>query len=219
MAELILPAAVLVRAAGIPRARADLWAAPLSAACERFDIANPARLSAFLAQVGHESQGFTFTRENLYYTTAARLLAVFGSSSIPARRRVTAANVRQFLRNPEGLANFVYAGRYGNGPASSGDGFRYRGGGLIHLTFRANYRACGAGIGIDLEATPERIVEPAVAALSAAWFWLHGSGRNLNLLADRGQFGVITKAINGGTNGAEDRERRYAAARSALGIA
>jgi putative chitinase len=113
------------------------------------------------------------------------------------------------------LANLVYAGRMGNGPVASGDGWAYRGRGLIQLTGRSNYRAAGAVLGIPLETDPDRARTPWNACLIAGWFW---SMRNCNAPADQGEAGLaaITKAINGGRHGIEDRARRYERALAAL---
>jgi putative chitinase len=201
-----LTAQQLADACHIHLATARIWLEPLRAAMARFEINTPARAAAFLAQISHESQRFSRGRENLYYTSKERLLAVFG-------KRIRPEEAITFMRNPIDLANRVYANRYGNGNEASGDGWRYRGGGPIGLTFRDNYRTCGEAIGFPLESQPDIIQEPHIGALSAAWFWkTHGC----NELADRGRFDEITQRINGGQNGAEDRRAMWASAKSAL---
>ncbi|MCO2453868.1 glycoside hydrolase family 19 protein, partial [Pseudomonas aeruginosa] len=108
----------------------------------------------------------------------------------------------RLARNPRAIANNAYASRNGNGDEASGDGWRYRGRGLLQITGRANYRAAGAGLGQPLEQEPELLEQPEFAALSAAWWW---ASHGLNDLADRGEFAAITRRINGGTNGQAER--------------
>jgi putative chitinase len=116
-------------------------------------------------------------------------------------------------RQPEKIANIAYASRMGNGNAASSDGWTYRGRGLIQITGRANYQECGDDLGIDLIGNPDLLIQPQYAALSAAWFWeLNG----LNELADRDQFNSITRRINGGLNGLQDRLLLWARARAVL---
>lgn len=185
---------------GVPQAVAARFAEPLGGAMERFGINTPARKAAFVAQLLHESAMFTRTGENLNYS-AKRLREVwpkrFPSDEIAA----------QYERSPEKLANLVYAGRMGNGDEKSGDGWRFRGRGPIHLTGRSNYGACGKAIGHDLIAKPELLEQPDVGCLAAGWFWAAGNPteRDLNLLADRGDIAAISKAINGGTHGLAER--------------
>jgi putative chitinase len=207
----------LADATHVSRALAERWLGPIHFAMAKFSIHTPARAAAFLPQISHESQRFSRGRENLYYTTAERLLDVFG-------KRIQPKEAKRFLRNPQGLANRVYALRNGNGSESSGDGWRFRGGGLIHLTGRRNYRNCGIDIGMPLEIRPELIEQPEAAALSAAWFW---ASNGLNALADAGRFDAICDRINlgretrkiGDSNGYEDRLELWASAKRALGIA
>jgi putative chitinase len=203
-----LTARQIAEACHIKPAAAAPWVEPLNAAMARFDIDTPARAAMFLPQIAHESQRFTRGRENLYYTTEKRLLSIFG-------KHIRPAEARRFLRNPEALANRVYANRYGNGNEASGDGYRYRGGGPLGLTFRGNYRLCGAEIGFPLEERPELIERKDVGALAAAWFWW---ANGCNALADQGKFESITRRINGGQNGAEDRAALWASAKAALAV-
>jgi putative chitinase len=197
----------------MPRAdaAADRFLQPLEEAMARFEIVTPARQAAFLAQLAHESNQLRATEENLNYGWKG-LRAVF-----PKHFR-TDAEARAYERKPERIANRAYANRIGNGPESSGDGWRYRGRGPIQLTGRENYRACGAAIGIDLEADPDRLRDPDAGALAAAWFW---GTRGLNALADRGTrqaFRDITRRINGGLNGLEDRIAYWQRACGVLGF-
>ena len=178
-----MDASLLAQAVGIPVARAALWAAPLASAFLHGEISTNARKAAFLAQVGHESGGFHWTRE------------IWGPT--PAQSR--------------------YEGRADLGNTHPGDGSRYRGRGLIQITGRANYaRLCGrlAGMGCpDFVLHPEALETPQWAAVSAADYWLD---RNLNGLADAGAFRTLTKRINGGYNGLDDRLARWDRAKRAL---
>ena len=191
--------------AALPRAtetHAAQYLASLIDGMGRHAIDTPARIAAFLAQVGHESGDLARPEENLRYSAAA-LLRVWPS------RFKTLAVARQYERKPEAIANLVYASRMGNGDVLSGDGWRFHGRGLIQLTGRANYAAYAAW---SLE-TPDWLAEAPDAALSACWFW---ATRGCNELADAGGFERITRVINGGTHGLEDRRARWAIARAAL---
>jgi putative chitinase len=178
------------------------WASALAPALERFEITSDARLCSFLAQTGHESGQFNHLVEGLSYS-AARLTRVW------PRRFPTEAAAMPYARNEIALANNVYANRLGNGDAASGDGYRYRGRGIIQITGRSNYAAVGAALKLDLIGKPDLLVEKANAALSAAWFW---HSRGLNALADDEtddddleDFGEITRRINGGKVGLQER--------------
>jgi putative chitinase len=186
---------------GIDRDVAGQFELPLDAAMAAFGINTPKRAAAFLAQAAHESVGFTRLQENLSYSTPERLMEVFkGRFSGPA-------DAAQYLRQPEKLANRVYANRLGNGDTSSGDGWRFRGRGLFQLTGRANYMAAGDGLGTDYKANPDLVAEPPDAAFTAAWYWAVG---NLNAMADVGQIDVITRRINGPAMlGADERRALY----------
>lgn len=181
---------------------AESWTPALNAAMERYEITTAARMAAFLAQLAHESGQLKRLAENLNYS-ALRLTQVW-----PARFP-TVDKARLYERNPEKLADYVYAKRLGNGDTASGDGWRYRGRGLIQLTGRGNYRSAASGIGQPLEEQPELLEQPGAAALSAAWFW---KSHGLNELADdrnddddTEDFRTITKRINGGTVGLKER--------------
>ena len=163
------------------------------------------RLAMFLAQVAHESGGLLHVSENLNYSAEA-LLACFPS-------HFDSDTAEDYARQPERIADCCYADRMGNGNEASGDGWSYRGRGLIQITGRANYAACGAALGLDLIAHPELLETPANAALSAAWFW---ASHGCNGLADAGDFVGITKRINGGVNGLADRQAYLARAQSVL---
>jgi putative chitinase len=181
----------------------ERWAAALAPALARFEINTDARLCSFLAQTGHESGQFNRLVENLNYKTALRLTKVW------PKRFPTEAAASPYVGNEAKLANIVYANRLGNGNEASGDGYRYRGRGLIQITGRSNYAAAGAALGLDLIGAPDLLLEKENAALSAAWFW---NSRGLNALADDKtddndleDFTEITKRINGGTVGLQER--------------
>lgn len=178
----------------LPQARqvAGFFVPALNAAMARFKINSPVRMSAFIAQVGHESGQLTRMVENLNYS-AERLQAVWPN-------RFDAVLAAQVARKPEQIANIVYGGRMGN--TLPGDGWKYRGRGLIQLTGANNYRAAGAALGLDLVNHPELVEQPETAALIAGWFW---QSNGLNELADSGQFAKITRTINGGLTGQADR--------------
>lgn len=190
-----------------------IWTMALNSAMERFQINDTPRMTAFLAQVGHESGQLTRLTENLNYS-AKRLMQVW------PRRFPSLERARAYEKNPQKLANLVYAGRLGNGGEGSGDGWRFRGRGLIQLTGRGNYRAAGRGIGLPLEQQPGLLEQPEPAALSAAWFW---ESHGLNELADKRNddddsedFITITRRINGGTVGLKERLSLWAKARQVL---
>lgn len=196
--------AVMPRAASI----ADRVTPALDAAMQRFQIDAPARRAAFLAQLAHESGQLQRWTENLNYGWQG-LLKTF------SKYFRTEAEARNLERKPERIANRVYGGRMGNGDEASGDGWRYRGRGPIQLTGKDNYRICGTAIGVDLLSEPERLESPEVGCLAAAWFW---STKGLNTLADAGDFVRITKLINGGLNGLEDRAAFWERAKATFGV-
>ncbi|MDF4024119.1 glycoside hydrolase family 19 protein [Luteibacter sp. PPL201] len=202
-------------ATGVSAQLAEQWASPVTAAMLRFQIDTPNRQAAFLAQIGHESNGFTQLRESLNYTVAG-LRKTFGD-------RITPSDAYRLGRKdgepalPEArqmaIANIVYGGRFGNN--TMGDGWRYRGGGLKQITFRSNYADCGYAIGVDLVGQPELITTPDTAALSAGWFW---QANRCNSIIDRGDFEALTRRINGGLNGLAERTVRWERAKTALGV-
>lgn len=173
--------------------------APLVAAMNEFGINTPKRQAMFLAQCAHESGSFGRIEENLMYR-AETLLKVF------PKYFKTLAEAQKFERKPEKIANRVYGGRMGNGPESSGEGYKYRGRGLIQLTGKDNYTACGKDLKMDLHAKPDYLLTAEGAARSAAWFW---SKNGLNKYADEGDITGCTKRINGGTIGLEERKKFY----------
>ena len=179
-------------------AKAGEWIDAINATFEKFDISTPERQACFLGQCAHESGGFTALSENLNYS-ASSLCRVW------PKRFPTVTDGQNYERNPQKIANKVYANRMGNGDEESGEGFAYRGRGLIQLTGKSNYEACGEAIGVDLVSNPDLVATPEYAALSAGWFW---DKNNLNKFADANDMEGLTKKINGGTHGIEDRVAR-----------
>lgn len=171
---------------------------PLNKACEEFEINTPQRIAMFLAQVGHESGGLSVFAENLNYS-GDRLKQIFP-------KYFKTVNPAEYAKNPQKIANRVYASRMGNGDEASGDGYRFCGRGAIQLTGRTNYTKCGEDLEVDLINNPEWLEEPEGAIRSAAWFW---DSRDLNEWADKGDVVTVTKKINGGTIGLEDRKELY----------
>lgn len=190
---------LLNKVKGITPANAKLYADSLTKAMIKFNITSPNRINMFLAQIGHESNSFSVTVENLNYSSEARLLQIFG-------KHIKQKEAKDFVRNPVKLANRVYAKRMGNGNEASGDGYRFRGRGLPQLTGRDNYAAAGKALGLDLLSNPDLLLQPDISALAAAWFW---SNAGCNVLADGGKFEAVTRKINGGLNGLDDRLARY----------
>ena len=187
-------------------AEAEVWAPVIAYAAMHFGIDTSQRLAAWLAQIAHESARFTRVVENLNYS-AERLRQVF------PKYFPTDDLARQYARQPERIACRVYARRLGNGDESSRDGWRYRGRGLIQVTGRANYLACGEALGLPLIDEPDLLLAPRHAAMSAAWFW---RSRGLNAVADGGSVERVTRVVNGGVHGLADRVAIYTRARSVL---
>jgi len=211
-------------AAGIKRDVAERWLPHVQAALARFGIESERQVAAWLAQTAHESGGYTMLTENLNYSADTmavvwpKRFAEMGSDGKPKKdakgKSIPSKFALALHRKPEMIANVVYANRMANGPTESGDGWRYRGRGLKQLTGKDNYTRCGKGLGIDLVASPDLLLEPEGAALSAAWFW---SVNKCGPIADADDFVGLTKKINGGTIGLEDRQRRYKAVLASLG--
>lgn len=168
---------------------------------EKFQINTPLRLCHFLAQCAHESGNFKAVTENLNYSPVS-LLKVFG-------KYFNEKNVEAYARKPEKIANLVYGNRMGNGPEATGEGFKYRGRGYIQLTGKVNYQSFDKVVDEDVTANPD-LVATKYPLLSAAWFW---NSRTLNALADKGatdaDVTAITKKVNGGTHGLEDRIAKF----------
>lgn len=175
----------------------------------QYNIDTPLRICHFLAQVIHESAHFKAKVENLNYS-AESLSRVF-SKYFPSN-----SIAEEYARKPEKIANRVYANRLGNGDEESGDGWKYRGRGLIQLTGKDNYRDCGKALELDLLSNPDLIAnDPVVNIKVACWFW---SKNNLNSLADKDNVTAITKKINGGINGLTDRTNNLKICKKVLNL-
>jgi putative chitinase len=178
----------------------ELYATPVHEVAEYYDMyVNMNRAAGFVAQIAHESGGFNFVKENLNY--GATGLATTFKKYFP-----TEADAKPYERQPEKIANRVYANRMSNGDEASGDGYRFCGRGLIQLTGRNNYTKFAADLGISVEDTVAYLETPAGAVSSAGWFW---DQNNLNQYCDKNDFVTLTKRINGGTIGLEDRQHHY----------
>lgn len=175
------------------------WYEALSQCLPDYDINTPQRVAAFIAQCAHESGGFRVLKENLNYR-AVTLRKVF-PKYFP-NDQIAA----QYAGKQEMIANKVYANRMGNGDEDSGDGFRYCGRGLIQLTGKQNYQNFADSIETPVEDIPEYLATFEGAVQSACWFW---ENNNLNQWADSGDILTLTKRINGGTIGLEDRIKHY----------
>jgi putative chitinase len=168
----------------------------------KFELNTPLRLAHFLAQCGHESGGFKATQENLNYSAS-------GLRGIFSKYFKEAGLAEQYQRNPQKIASRVYGGRMGNGPESTGEGFKFRGRGYIQLTGKDNYTAFGRAINEDMTANPDKVATH-YALLSAAWFF---TKNGLHKMADGGATDAvvtqITKRVNGGTIGLPDRIKHF----------
>ena len=186
------------------------WYEALLKVLPDYEITTPLRIAAFIAQCSHESGQFTILKENLNYR--AETLTRIWPSRFPAD---VAATYAALPNKQEAIANRAYADRMGNGSESSGDGFRYCGRGLIQLTGKNNYKLFADSLGMNLEDVPEFLGTFEGATQSACWFW---KANNLNRFSDVGDMDGLTKAINGGYNGLEERKRNYENALQILGV-
>ena len=182
------------------------WCEALNKILPDYDISTSARMAAFIAQTAHESGGYTALHENLNYQ-AASLCRVWPS-------HFNAGNADQYAHNPERIANRAYSGRMGNGDEASGDGWRFCGRGLIQLTGKSNYQAFADSVQMSIDDVPAYLQTFEGAIQSACFFW---ENTNLNAVADTGDIEHMTKIINGGTLGLEDRTARYNHALQVLG--
>lgn len=164
---------------------------------QRWGILTPRQQSAFLGQAGHECGNFTKLEEGLSYA-ADRLMKIW------PKRFPTMEIANKYARNEKALANFVYANRMGNRDEASGDGYRFRGSGWLQLTGHDNFYHAGKACGVDYVMNPDLVRQPKDAALTAGWFW---ATHDCNRLAEAGNWVALTKKINGGTIGLEDRIR------------
>jgi putative chitinase len=194
--------------------RADALAALMSKSFPKYGITTPARIQAFVAQVAHESGEFTIKTESMNYTTAERICAVW-TSRFNLDGSNGKLNAHDYVKNQEKLANCVYSNRMGNGDAASGDGFRYRGGGNMQLTGKESYEKYAKFIGKEVGETADLVRGTDEYALDSAC-WEFAIDKQLNDEADRGEFITITKRINGGTIGLEERQKYYARAKTMI---
>ncbi|MFC3111398.1 glycoside hydrolase family 19 protein [Undibacterium arcticum] len=220
----MLTAQQIAAATGAPVALATNWLSALTDAMHDFDIGTPARQAAFLAQIGHESTGLSAVVENLNYGAQGLANTWPGKFAVDPAAKVKIPNAlaNMLAHSPEAIANHAYAGKGGNGPVSSGDGWRYRGRGPIQLTTLANYANARDQLRKlldsvpDFVVTPDAVADPRWGALCAGLYW---SRNGCNALADKGQFDAITRAINGpAMAGAAERRALWAKAKSALGV-
>lgn len=186
----------------------QVWVDALGTQMQRFQIIGDKRQSQFLAQCAHESCGFTALHENLNYRAEA-LTATWP-------KRFPADIAGQYAHQPEKIANRAYAGKIGNGDEESGDGWKYRGRGIIQITGHDNYAAVAKAIGKTIDETVAYLETIEGAVVSACWFW---TANGLNILADTDSFERITKRINGGTNGLADRKARLAQIEKVMAVA
>jgi putative chitinase len=223
------PAVIHLTAAGVNKELAERLLPNVQAAFDRFSINTERQVAAWIAQCAHESAGFKMLTENLNYS--ADTMAVVWPTRFAvqepdpnrpgktrAKKDAKGKNIpNKFAlalhRQPEAIANTVYANRMGNGNIESGDGWRHRGMGLKQLTGKDNQKRCGDALGMDFIKNPELLLTPEGASMSAAWFW---SVNKCGPIADSGDFVALTKKINGGTIGLEDRQKRYKAVLAAM---
>lgn len=197
----------LCLATGCGQAAAERFAGPITQAMHEFRIREPEQQAHFLAQIAHESALFERLVENLNYSWQA-LMRTWPS------RFPSESFAKQYHRQPEKIANYVYASRLGNGPPSSGDGWKYRGRSLIQTTGRYNYARTSNGIGVDVVSEPDRMTQPITAARASAWFWMD---RECSELV--GDVHALTLRINGGLHGLNERIALTRRAMSAMELA
>ena len=189
----------------------DQWHAALAQLLPDYEINTPQRVAAFVAQCAHESGGFMVLKENLNYKAPSlrKLFSKYFPTDELAQQYASMPNKQ------EAIANRIYASRMGNGDESSGDGYRFCGRGLIQLTGRDNYTFFAGSLSISVEDASEYLQTFEGAAQSACWFW---ETNNLNQWADKNDIVTLTKRINGGTIGLEDRIKHYEHALHVLGV-
>ena len=202
----------------------EKWIDAIVQTCAEFEINTPQRVAGFLAQTSHESGGYTMLSENLNYRAATLAacwptrFAELGPDKKPKKTDkgalIPTKVAEAIAGKPELIANMVYSSRMGNGPAESGEGWKFRGRGLKQLTGKDNYVRCGAALGLDLVGNPDLLLQPVYAARSAGWFW---KTNGLASFADAGDIKGMTKKINGGFIGLEQRQKLYDKVLAAIG--
>ena len=183
------------------------WVDALNETFSRFNITTNNQKAMFIGQCGHECGNFRILEENLNYK-AATLMRLW------PRRFPTLEKANEYSGNAKKIANSVYSLRMGNRDETSGDGYRFRGRGCIQLTGHSNYFHAGKALGVDFVMEPDLVATPKFAALTAGWFW---STHNCNAPADALDFTKVTKIINGGTIGLDDRIKHTQQALAVLG--
>jgi putative chitinase len=185
------------------------WVDALNETFDKFGISSIVQQAAFIGQCGHECANFKILEENLNYR-AATLMKLW------PKRFPTQEVANSYAGNAKRIANMVYASRMGNRDEASGDGYRFRGRGCIQLTGSTNYFHAGKALGVDFWTNPDLVSTPKYAALTAGWFW---STHNCNALAEKQDWVGLTKKINGGTFGLQERIDHTQAAIQALSVA
>jgi putative chitinase len=189
-------------------AEAAAWADAAMEILPKYEINTPNRIAGFFAQCGHESMNFTVLSENLNYRaeTLEKLFSKYFSKS--------GRNAADYAKQPEKIANVIYASRMGNGDTASGDGYRFRGRGVVQLTGRDNYTAFGKSVGMTAEQVIDYVTTKKGALESACWYW---NSRNINAACDATDLTKMSKLVNGGTIGLDDRKHHYEQALAVLG--
>lgn len=189
-------------------ADAAAWADAALEILPKYEINTPKRIAGFFAQCGHESMNFKALSENLNYREET-LEKLFSKYFSKAGRKAA-----DYAKQPEKIANVIYASRMGNGDTASGDGYRFRGRGVIQLTGRDNYTAFGKSVGMTPEQVIDYVQTKKGALESACWYW---NSRKINAACDEGDIVKVTKLVNGGTIGLDDRRKHYEQALAVLG--
>ena len=198
----------LIACLGCTQANAEKWAQYLTTAMDCWEINTDQRRAMFVAQLGHESALLACVEENLNYGPIG-LLETFGKYFTPEEAQV-------YAHNPERIANRAYGNRMGNGDEASGDGWRFKGRGLLQLTGRDSYQRAGDALNLGLIVHPELLLSPLPASMSAGWEWQE---KGCNQIADLNDFQKVTKSINGGYNGLAQRLALWDRCKIALGVA
>ncbi len=188
-------------ACGVHPTQAKVYSPLLNSVFLEFKIDTVNKQAAFIAQVMHESRNFTATEESLFYSNPARISEVWPT------RFPTAASASHLAKNPQKLANAVYSNRMGNGSPESGDGWKYRGRGLLQVTGKSMYGALSLELDIDCLNCPEMLATYELAARSAGWVWVL---KGCNIIMANGEFDKTTKVINGGRTGEKERRALFA---------